>query len=286
MRVAGKDTNAWTTVIQPRTGWFDIQLQELWAYRDLILLFVRRDFVAYYKQTVLGPLWFVLQPLFSTLVFTVVFGNIAKIPTDGIPHVLFYMSGIVMWNYFADCLNKTSNTFVNNAAIFGKVYFPRLAVPVSIVITNLLTFAIQFCLLMGFVAYFSMRGAPIHVGTLVLIIPALLVQMAALGLGVGILVSSLTTRYRDLHFVMGFGVQLWMYATPIVYPLSQVPARWQWISVLNPMTAVVETFRCALLGSGTFSFPQYALSAAMTGVILVAGIFLFGRVEKTFMDTV
>ncbi len=281
-----KQANGWTAIIQPSRGWFDVKISDLWSYRDLILLFVRRDFVANYKQTVLGPLWFILQPLFSTLVFTVVFGNIAKIPTDGVPHVLFYMSGIVMWNYFADCLTKTSNTFVNNAAIFGKVYFPRLAVPVSVVLTNLLTFMIQFCLLAFFLVYFSVRGADVRMHPLIGMLPLLLAQMAALGLGVGILVSSLTTRYRDLTFVMGFGVQLWMYATPIVYPLSQIPERWRWVSALNPMTAVVETFRYMLLGTGTFLPAYYAVSVTMTCVLLVIGLCMFSRVEKTFMDTI
>lgn len=276
----------WTTVIRPRSGWLDIDFSELWRYRDLILLFVRRDFVAYYKQTVLGPLWFFLQPLFTTIVFTVIFGKIARIPTDGLPQVLFYMAGIVAWNYFASCLTKTSDTFVANAAIFGKVYFPRLVVPVSIVITNLLTFAIQFTLFLAVMSYFYLKGSIINPNAWILLTPVLLVQMAALGLGAGILVSSLTTKYRDLALLVGFGVQLWLYATPIVYPLSKIPAAWQWLVALNPMAAIVETFRYAYLGAGVIRPLYLGLSFGITVIILVIGVILFSRVEKTFMDTV
>lgn len=280
-----QDSN-WTTTIRPHSGWFDINLKEIWSYRDLILLFVRRDFVAYYKQTILGPLWFILQPLFTTIVFTIIFGNIANIPTDGLPPMLFYMAGIVTWNYFASCLTQTSNTFVINAGIFGKVYFPRLAVPVSVVITNLLTFAIQFSLFLVFMLYFYLNGSSIQPNIWILLAPFLLIQMAALGLGVGILVSSLTTKYRDLTFAVGFGVQLWMYATPVVYPLSQIPEKWQWLIALNPMTAIVETFRYAFLGAGTVQPMLLGISLSMTIIILSVGIVLFSRVQKTFMDTV
>ncbi|HEY3375049.1 MAG TPA: ABC transporter permease [Candidatus Aquicultor sp.] len=276
----------WTTIIEPRTGWFDINLAELWHYRDLILLFVRRDFVALYKQTVLGPTWFLLQPLFTTVVFTIVFGNIAHIPTDGLPQILFYMSGIITWNYFATCLTKTSDTFATNAPIFGKVYFPRLAVPISVVITNLFAFAIQFCLFLVFMLFFYLKGAPIKPNCWLLLAPVLLIQMAALGLGGGILVSSLTTKYRDLTFLVTFGVQLWMYATPVVYPLSQIPVKWQMLYALNPMTAVIETFRYAFLGAGSIKLWQLAVSLGMTALILVGGLVLFTRIEKSFMDTI
>ena len=272
--------------IRPKTGWFDINISELWRYRDLILLLVRRDFVAIYKQTILGPIWFFLQPLFTTLIFTIVFGNIAKIPTDGIPHILFYMSGVVAWTYFSDCMTKTSNTFIANAGIFGKVYFPRLAVPISIVISNLLTFAIQFTLFLAFLVYFIAMGSSVQPTIWILVIPLLLIQMAALGLGIGILISSMTTKYRDLTFAVGFGVQLWMYATPIVYPLSQIPANWQWVFALNPMAAIVEVFRVAFLGSGSVQLWMIGISVMMTAVILFLGILLFSRVERTFMDTV
>ena len=276
----------WTKVIGPKKGWFDINFSDLWNYRDLIMLFVKRDFVAFYKQTILGPLWFLLQPLFTSVVFTVIFGKIAKIPTDGLPQMLFYMCGIVFWNYFADCLNKTSDTFVSNAGIFGKVYFPRLTVPVSIVITNLITFAIQFVLFLAFWVYFYLGGAAIKASLWSLLIPFLLIQMAALGLGLGILISSMTTKYRDLRYVVGFGVQLWMYATPIVYPMSQIPEKWQWMYAMNPMAAIVETARFAFLGAGSVRPWNLGISFAVTVIILLTGIVLFSRIERTFMDTV
>jgi lipopolysaccharide transport system permease protein len=280
------ENEGWTTVIGPISGWFDFSLKELWRYRDLIALFVRRDFIAVYKQTILGPLWFLLQPLFTTIVFTVVFGRIAKIPTDGLPQMLFYMAGIILWNYFSSCLTTTSNTFITNAGIFGKVYFPRLTVPVSVITVNLMTFFIQFFLFLGFLSYFYIRGASIHPSAWILLTPFLLIQMGVLGLGIGILVSSLTTRYRDLTFVVGFGTQLWMYATPIVYPMSQIPERWQWLYALNPMSSVIETFRYAFLGSGSLNLQHLAVSVGMTGFIFCAGLVLFSRIEKTFMDTV
>ncbi len=276
----------WTKVIGPKKGWFDLNLSNLWNYRDLIMLFVKRDFVAFYKQTILGPLWFLLQPLFTTIVFTIIFGRIAKIPTDGLPQMLFYMCGIVIWNYFADCLNKTSDTFVSNAGIFGKVYFPRLTVPISIVITNLITFAIQFSLFLSFWSYFYLKGSAIKASPWILLTPLLLLQMAALGLGLGILISSLTTKYRDLRYVVGFGVQLWMYATPVVYPMSQIPEKWQWMYAMNPMAAIVETARFAFLGAGSIRPWNLGISLAVTVLILLAGIVLFSRIEKTFMDTV
>ena len=281
-----KEIQSWTSVIKPVSGWFDIHLSELWRYRDLIMLFVRRDFVSIYKQTILGPVWFLIQPLFTTLIFTVIFGRVAKIPTDGLPHILFYMSGIVFWNYFASCLDKTSNTFVGNADIFGKVWFPRLTVPLSIVISNLITFAIQFALFFCFYLYFFFKGASISPKPLILISPFLIIQMAALGLGFGIIVSSLTTKYRDLRYLVGFGVQLWMYATPIVYPTSQIPDKYQWIMSLNPMAPVIEAFRYAFLGAGTVHPWQMGLSIGITLLILAIGIILFSRIEKSFMDTV
>lgn len=280
------DENKWTMVLRPRSGWFDINLSELWQYRDLIMLFVRRNFVATYKQTILGPLWFLLQPLFTTLVFTVIFGRIAKIPTDGLPQVLFYLAGIVCWNYFDACLSKTSDTFVTNANIFGKVYFPRLAIPIANVITNFVTLAIQFALFLVVAAYFYLRGSSIEPNYFILLIPLLVIQMAALGLGFGILISSLTTKYRDLMYLVSFGVQLWMYATPVVYPLSQIPSKWHWVYALNPMTSIIEAFRYAFLGAGLVKAWHMGLSAVMTLFVLTLGIILFSRIEKTFMDTV
>jgi lipopolysaccharide transport system permease protein len=279
------DTN-WDMVIRPVSGWFDIDLKALWRYRDLIMLFVRRDFVAVYKQTILGPLWYLIQPIMTTLVFTVIFGRVAKISTDGLPPFLFYLSGVVGWRYFADCLSKTSNTFVANAGIFGKVYFPRLCIPLSVVISNLIGFGIQFALFVGFLIYYWAKGAAVHPQTAVLMLPFLMIQMAALGLGCGIIVSSMTTKYRDLTHLVTFGVQLWMYATPIVYPTSQIPEKWQWLIALNPMAPIVEAFRYAFLGVGTVNIANIMTSIVTTIVLLALGIVLFSRIEKSFMDTV
>jgi lipopolysaccharide transport system permease protein len=276
----------WTTIIRPVSGWFSFNLAELWRYRDLIALFVKRDLTANYKQTILGPLWFLIQPLFSTLVFTVIFGKIAKIPTDDMPPMLFYMSGIVAWNYFSSCMTNTANTFTANAGIFGKVYFPRLAVPVSVVIINLTTFAIQFSLFLCFLVYFMLRGAPIPPSAWILLTPLLIVQMGVLGLGIGIMISSLTTKYRDLAMAVGFGTQLWMYATPIVYPMSQIPEKWQWLYMLNPVAPVIETFRFAFLGAGSINLNALLISLGITMTLFAIGIVLFSRIEKTFMDTV
>jgi lipopolysaccharide transport system permease protein len=281
-----RDTKQWTAIINPGSGWFDIHLSSLWSYRDLVLLFVRRDFLAVYKQTILGPIWYLLQPLFTTLVFTVIFGKIARLPTDGLPPMIFYMSGIVAWRYFTDCLTKTSNTFAGNASIFGKVWFPRLAVPISVVISNLISFGIQFILFLGFWVYFIMNGAAISPKPLILLMPLFIIQMGALGLGFGIIASSLTTKYRDLAQLIGFGVQLWMYATPVIYPISMVPGKWQWLIALNPMAPIIEGFRYAFLGSGTIHPWQIGLSLGTTIVILAIGIILFSRIEKDFMDTV
>jgi lipopolysaccharide transport system permease protein len=273
-------------IIRPQRGWFDLRLGELWHARDLIMLFVWRDFVSVYKQTILGPLWYLIQPLLTTLVFTVVFGRIAALPTDGLPQFLFYLSGTVIWSYFADCLNKTSLTFVNNAHLFGKVYFHRLAVPVSILISNLVAFTIQFLLFIGFLVFYLVAGADVQPNAWVLITPLLLLVMAGLGLGFGVIVSSLTTRYRDLRFLVAFGVQLWMYATPVIYPVSAVPERFQPLILVNPMTPIVEAFRYAYLGAGTINLAMLGYSAAFMLVTLLAGAVLFNRIEQTFMDTV
>jgi len=279
-------TEQWTSTIRPVSGWFDIHLSELWRYRDLIMLFVQRDFVAVYKQTILGPLWYLIQPVMTTLVFTVIFGMVANISTDGLPLVLFYLSGVVAWRYFADCLTKTSNTFVDNAHIFGKVYFPRLTVPLSVVISNLISLGIQLLLFACFWFYFYFQGADIRVQGALFLLPLLVLQMAALGFGGGLIVSSLTTKYRDLTHLVGFGVQLWMYATPVVYPTNIIPAQWQWLMALNPMAPVIETFRYMFLGVGQVDFANIATGAVITIVILFVGIVLFSRVEKSFMDTV
>jgi lipopolysaccharide transport system permease protein len=276
----------WSLVIRPQRKLFDLHLAELWKYRDLIALFVRRDFVSVYKQTILGPLWYLIQPILTTLIFTVIFGRIARLSTDGSPAFIFYMSGTVVWTYFADCLTKTSNTFITNAQLFGKVYFPRLAVPISILISNLITFSIQFLMFLGFVLYYWLSGAAVQPNIWVLFTPVLILMMAGLGLGFGIIVSSLTTRYRDLRFLVTFGVQLWMYVTPVIYPVSSIPERFQPLIQANPLTPIVETFRHAFLGSGEVNGLNLLYSAGFMLVVLVAGTILFNRIEATFMDTV
>lgn len=276
----------WTTVIQPKGKWFDLHLQDLWRYRDLIMLFVRRDFVAQYKQTILGPAWYLIQPLFTSGVFTIVFGKFAGLPTDGLPQFVFYMAGNVLWGYFSKALTSTSSTFTANAQLFGKVYFPRLAVPIGILISSFISFGIQLFLFLGFMAYFALKGASIHPNGWLLMFPFLLIMMAGLGLGFGIIVSSATTKYRDLQQLVQFGTSLLMYATPIIYPLSSVPEKWQWLVLANPMTPIVETFRYGFLGAGTVSLWHLAYSAAFTIVLLPLGILIFNRVERTFMDTV
>jgi lipopolysaccharide transport system permease protein len=276
----------WDLINQPQRRLLDLRLGELWRYRDLVMLFVRRDFVSVYKQTILGPLWYLIQPLLTTLTYTVIFGQIAQLPTDGLPQFLFYMSGTVIWAYFADCLTKTSNTFVNNANLFGKVYFPRMTVPVSILISNMITFAIQFAFFLLFMLYFGLRGSAIHSNIWMLSTPLLILMMAGLGLGFGVLISSMTTKYRDLRFLVQFGVTLLMYATPVIYPISSVPARFQFLIKLNPMTSIVETFRYAFLGAGTVAPMELLYSFIFMIVIVGIGSITFNRVEQTFMDTV
>jgi len=277
----------WTMQIEPQRSLLDLRLRELWQYRDLVMLFVRRDFVAVYKQTILGPLWYLIQPLLTTLTFTFIFGQVAQLPTDGLPQFLFYMSGTVIWSYFAECLNKTSNTFVQNANLFGKVYFPRMAVPVSVLISNLITFAIQFLLFLAFVLFFVLRGTEVQINVWwIALSPVLILMMAGLGLGFGVIISSLTTKYRDLRFLVTFGVQLLMYATPVIYPVSSIPERFQWIILANPMTPVVEAFRFAFLGAGTVNSLHLLYSFVFMLVVVFIGSLIFNRVEQTFMDTV
>lgn len=277
----------WDLIIRPKTGWLDLHLADLWRYRDLTGLFVWRDFVAQYKQTILGPLWHILQPLFTTLIFTVVFGKMAKLPTDGVPPLLFYLAGVTCWSYFADCVTRTSATFISNAGIFGKVYFPRLSVPVSLVISGMIKFAIQFALFLAFLIFYWVGDAHVHVTAAVALTPFLLLLMAGLSLGVGIIVSALTTRYRDLQQLVVFGVQLMMFATPVVYPLSMIGGgSFRWLILANPMTPIVEAFRYAYLGSGTFDAGDLCYSGGFTLAVLFIGVVLFNHVERTFMDTV
>lgn len=276
----------WTTVIEPHGHIIDFKLHELWQYRDLIYLFVYRDFVAQYKQTILGPAWHFIQPLLTTIMFTIVFGKIAKIPTDGLPPFIFYMAGTVIWTYFANVLTATSSTFTGNAGIFGKVYFPRLAIPVANLVSKLIAFAIQFFFFLCFMAYFMWQGAGIQPNLWILATPVLLLMMASLALGLGIIISALTTRYRDLTVLVSFGVQLLMYATPVIYPLSTLPEKWQFWASLNPIASIVELFRYAYLGQGTVNLPMLGYSILIIAVILFIGILLFNKVERTFMDTV
>jgi lipopolysaccharide transport system permease protein len=276
----------WTKVIRPKRRWWDLRLGELWRYRDLIQLLVRRDFVAYYKQTILGPLWYIIQPLFTTVVFTIIFGNIAKLSTDGLPPFLFYMAGNTVWSYFSACLVNTSNTFAGNAGIFGKVYFPRLSIPVSAVFSNLISFSIRLAIFVLFWVYFLVSGSSIHANLWMLSLPLLVALMALMGLGLGIIVSSLTTKYRDLQQLVGFGVQLMMYATPVIYPLSTITGGWRWLILANPMTPVVEVFRLAFLGTSAIDPIWLMYSGAFTAVVILAGALIFNHVESTFMDTV
>ena len=276
----------WDFIIKPKSGWFNIPFGEIYRYRDLIFMFVKRDFVTFYKQTILGPLWYIIQPLVNSVIFTIIFGKLAKIPTDGIPPFLFYMAGTVVWGYFASCLTQTSNTFVANREIFGKVYFPRMTVPISIVITGLFQFLIQFVIFLGFLLYYWYQGAEVVPTNMILTLPLILLQMAILGLGMGILVSSLVTKYRDLTFAMTFAVQIWMYLTPIVYPLSQVPEHYRNLYVLNPMVSIVESFRGAFLGVSSIEPHHLLISVLVTMIIFIIGVILFSRIEKTFMDTV
>ena len=278
--------DGWDLIIRPQRAWWDLHLDELWKYRDLARLLVWRDFVAQYKQTVLGPLWYLINPIVSSLVFTVIFGGIANLPTDGLPPFLFYMAGNTIWGYFSACLTNTSNTFMANAGIFGKVYFPRLIIPISVLISNLISFGVRFGMFILFVLYFMFSGLSVQPNWYILLLPVLLILMAGIALGLGIIFSSLTTKYRDLQQLLGFGVQLIMYASPVIYPLSTVPAQWRWLLLVNPVTPVIEMFRKAFLGVGSLE-PVYLLySAAFMFVVLLIGILIFNRVDNTFMDTV
>lgn len=275
--------------IKPQNSILDLKIKDTWEYRDLLGLLVRRDFVSFYKQTVLGPLWFFIQPVFTTIIFTFVFGNLAGISTDGLPGPLFYMAGITAWNYFAECLTKTSTVFKDNANIFGKVYFPRLIMPLSIVVSNLVKFGVQFVLFLAVMLYYLAIDANFSPNAYVLLFPVLLVLMAALGLGLGMIISAMTTKYRDLAFLVTFGVQLLMYATTVIYPLSTAMEKYpeySWIIEYNPMTTIIETFRFGFLGEGTFSWAALGYTSLATFVILMAGIVIFNKVEKNFVDTV
>jgi lipopolysaccharide transport system permease protein len=280
------ETEKWTTVIKPKTGLFDINFKELIRYKDLWRMFIKRDIVTQYKQTILGPLWFFINPAVTTIMFMVVFNRIAHLSTDALPPPLFYLSGICVWNYFSTCLLKTSSTFKDNENIFGKVYFPRLIMPMSTVTSCLYIFGIQLILFILVYVYYLLTGVSITPNIYLLLLPVLVVMLAGLSLGFGIITSSLTTKYRDLSILFTFIVQLWMYATPIIYPLSVMSPKKQWIAALNPVTSIIETFRYATLGTGTFSWMQLGYSFGFMCVVLGIGIVVFNKVQRSFMDTV
>lgn len=275
----------WSQIIEPQNKWLKLNIKEVWEYRDLILIFVRRDIVSIYKQTIFGPLWFFLGPLFTVVTFTFVFNTIANIPTDGIPAPLFYLAGTTLWNYFQACFGGTSSTFASNAGIFGKVYFPRLVSPISLIISNLLKFSVQLIMFLIFWGYYLYKGE-IAPNKYLLLLPLLIILMGGIAFGGGLITTALTTKYRDLAYFISFGVTLLMYATPIIYPVSAIPELYKPLVIYNPIAPIVETFRYGFTGSGTFSWFALAYSSLFTLIICFIGILLFNRVEKTFMDTV
>lgn len=279
----------WDIEISPKSSLFDLNLKDVWHYRDLLLLLVRRDFVSFYKQTILGPIWFFVQPIITILIYNLVFNNLAGIKTDGLPGPLFYLAGTIIWNYFSDCLTKTSTVFRDNAALLGKVYFPRLIMPLSIVLSNLIRFAVQFLLFITLIIIYWVKGAVLVPNFIILLFPLLIVIIAALGLGLGMIISAVTTKYRDLAFVVTFGVPLLMYTTTVIYPLSTAITKYpaySWIIKFNPITAVIETFRYSFLGKGSFSWDLLGYTIGITAVILLLGIIIFNKVERTFVDTI
>ncbi|HEY4109821.1 ABC transporter permease [Puia sp.] len=286
MEITTPGEENWDMVIEARSNLFQLRLRDVWHYRDLLVLLVRRDFVSFYKQTVLGPIWFFVQPLITTLTYTLVFGRLAGIKTDNLPAPLFYMAGIMAWNYFSECLVKTSTVFRDNAHIFGKVYFPRLIMPLSIVISNLVRFAVQALLFFGMMAFFAIKGDHFHVTAYALLFPVLVFQMALLGLGTGMIVSAMTNRYRDLALLIAFATQLLMYSTTVVYPLSKVPSSIRWLIEANPLTSSIEALRLGFLGAGTFSWGSFGIGLVVTFVLALFGIVIFNKVERNFIDTV
>ncbi len=282
-----RTTKQYHTHLKAKSGWFDINLKELWQYKDLIWLFAKRKLILVYKQTILGPAWIILQPLLTTLIYTVVFGNIANISTDGIPQILFYMSGTAVWSFFASCLNQTALTFTNNSRIFGKVYFPRLVNPISTVLSSAINFLVQFAVFILFWIYFIANGKIVPNYQGIVFLPVIVLYLGLLGLGFGIIISSLTTKYRDLSLLVTFGVQLWMYITPVVYPASTLAdSRFYTLIMINPTTCAVETFRWIFLGVGDVNMFYWCISAAIMAVVVLLGVIIFSKVEKTFMDTV
>lgn len=277
---------AYTTEIKPKNKLFEVDFKEIWQYRDLFSMFVKRDIITQYKQTILGPAWFFIQPALTTIMYMVVFGGIAGISTDSLPQPMFYLAGIVVWQYFSDCLNKTSTTFTTNQNIFGKVYFPRIIVPLATVASNLVRMGIQFLLFVAVYIYYLTTGVPVMPNVYILLLPLLIIMLAGLSLGFGIIISSMTTKYRDLTILFTFIVQLWMYATPVIYPLSTMSADKQWIMALNPVTAIIEAFKYGTMGVGTFSWGMLGYSFGFMMVLLGIGIVVFNKVQRSFMDTV
>lgn len=279
----------WDYIITNRSKLFSIDFKELWRYRDLVLMYVKRDFITFYKQTILGPIWYFIQPVFTTIMFMFVFGGIAGISTDGVPQAVFYMGGLVCWNYFVDCFNRCANTFSANIGIFGKVYFPRLVVPIAGVISNLIKFGIQFLLFLAVYLYFVFNGVHFNINAAILLVPLLIVLLAAFGLGFGMLISSLTIKYRDLNFVISFGIGLLMYATPVIYPLSVMRdshPEYLWVLLINPLTSILETFKYAFTGVGMFEWGYLAYSFVFIAIVFVWGILVFNRVQRNFMDVI
>jgi lipopolysaccharide transport system permease protein len=272
--------------ITPQRNILDFKLNEIWNYRDLFILFVKRDITVTYKQTILGPLWFFIQPFLTTLMFLLVFGRIARISTGGVPPLLFYLGGITVWNYFSECLRLTSDTFVKNASLFGKVYFPRILTPLSIVTSNLVKFGIQFGLFLAVYLYYFFTNQSIHPNISLLLLPIYILTLAIMSLGFGLIISAMTTKYRDLTFLIQFGIQLWMYATPVIYPLSQIPGQFRWIIMANPVSHIVEAFRFGFTGNGDFNPVGIIYSILFSVFLIIAGIAIFNRTEKAFLDTV
>ncbi|WP_345950601.1 MULTISPECIES: ABC transporter permease [unclassified Mucilaginibacter] len=287
MSTVTTETNEWDIELKPQDSVFNLHLKDVWNYRDLLWLLVRRDFVSFYKQTIFGPLWFFIQPIFTTITFTFIFGKLAGISTSGAPAPLFYMSGTIAWNYFSDCLNKTSTVFRDNASVFGKVYFPRLIMPLSIVFSNLVKFSVQLVLfLLLLVYYIFQENSTIQPNWYIMLFPVVILLMAMIGLGLGLIITAMTTKYRDLVFLITFGVQLLMYATPVIYPLAAAPAKYRDIIALNPLSGLIETVRYGFLGTGHFYVGAFAYSIAFAIVIFFLGLVVFNRVEKNFVDTV
>ena len=285
--MSDKNTNLeWSKVIESKHSLFDLELKEVWRYKDLVYMLVKRDFVTSFKQTVLGPLWFFINPIFTTVMYVIVFGNIANLSTDGAPQMAFYLAGVTLWNYFSSCLNGTSSVFRGNAGIFGKVYFPRLVMPLSIVVSNLMRFGVQFGLFIVVILYYLIVDGSVHPNLWVLATPFLIVLMAAFAMGTGMIFSAMTTKYKDISMLLSFGISLYMYITPVVYPVSSIPEKYRWIAEYNPLTGIFECFKYAYLGVGDFTLGMLAYSTLVISVIMVVGILIFNKVEKSFMDTV